>query len=330
MSMDILKRQIKDKKIDRLYLFFGEEEYLINYYIKEIQKIIVPSGTEDFNLAVVEGKDGIDGILPICESLPVFAERKLVIVKESGVFRKQGNSELEQFFQNVPDYICIVFCESEVDKRLKLYKLAEKAGTVVEFSYQEPKTLAKWIIKGFGLKGKNIDYDTAMLLVEYSEPGMTSIYNEIEKITVFLGDRNTVTPADIEAVCIKTLKSRIFDLTDAVAARDSRKALSLLNDMINLKEPVPRIMYMIVRQLRQIFETKYLLKNKATRDDIARVLGVSSFVAGKLEKQARYFSEEDIKKYVKICLETDENIKTWRINDRTAVELLLGDIISKK
>jgi len=87
---------------------------------------------------------------------------------------------------------------------------------------------------------------------------------------------------------------------------------------------------MIVRQLRQIFETKYLLKNKATRDDIARVLGVSSFVAGKLEKQARYFSEEDIKKYVKICLETDENIKTWRINDRTAVELLLGDIISKK
>jgi DNA polymerase-3 subunit delta len=128
---------------------------------------------------------------------------------------------------------------------------------------------------------------------------------------------------DIHKVCTKSIRSRIFDLTDAVAEKDRIKAFKILEDMVILKEPMPKILFMITRQLRHVLEMKLLLKEGLSLNDAASKLGVTPFIAGKISKQAREFELETLERSMEDSLELDLAVKTGKISDRLAVEMLI-------
>lgn len=336
MSLELLKDDIKNKKVRKLYLFFGPEEFLKKYYLDSLEKILLSDAYKSLNRVVLEGKQDIGKLTDYCETLPVFSERKLIIVRNSGLFKskkkdgeaKKGkpqsqNDELSILLQDLPDHVCLVFYEPEVDKRLKALEAVKKNGLVVEFEYQKPDELVRWVSRKFKSSGRDIHSDTAAKLVEYCEQGMTEILNEIEKLLAYTQGQKEITPEDIEKVCTKSIKSRIFDLTDAIAEKQSSKALGLLNDMILLKEPVPKILFMIARQFRQILQVRLLKDEGCGLSEIATRMGMPSFIAGKILKQASNFSPAKLKKAVETSLELDIAVKTGKLQDRTAVELLL-------
>ncbi len=343
MSLDLLKEDIKNKKIKSLYLFYGPEEFLKKYYTDAMQKILISEDLKTLNLIVMEGKVEEKDVIEACETMPVFSERKLVIVKNSNFFKtkkKQGvreddaeetgstQGELPAYLKNMPSHVCLVFYEQEVKKTLKLVNAINKNGLVVEFPAQKPAELVKWVIKGFKSYGKEIDNYTASKLVDTCEQAMNDILNEIEKLVLYVGERKAITEKDIDKICIKSVKSKIFDLTDAVAAKDTAKAFSLLDDMLVLKEPIPKIFFMIDRQLRQLLEVKLLQKEGHTSNEIASKMGMSPYIAGKLIKQASNFSVDKIKSIIKESLSLDVGIKTGQIGDRTALELIIARFVS--
>lgn len=336
MSLDILKDDIKNKKIRKLYLFFGPEEFLKKYYMESIEKLLLSNELKALNRIVLEGRQDAGKLTDYCETLPVFSDRKIVIVKNSGLFKskkKDGdekksrippqNDELATFLQDLPGYVCLIFYETDVDKRLKALDVVKKNGLVVEFGYQKPDELIRWVLRKFKASGREIDLNTAAKLVESCEQGMTEILNEIEKLLAYTNDRHDITSEDIEKVCTKSIKSRIFDLTDAIAEKKSSRALGLLNDMIILKEPVPKILFMIARQFRQILQVKLLHEEGCGLSEIATRMGISSYIAGKILKQASNFSQSKLKKAVETSLELDLAVKTGRLEDRSAAELLI-------
>jgi DNA polymerase-3 subunit delta len=338
MSIDILKKELKEKNIRNLYLFYGPEEYLKKYYMECIEKIVLTDGLKEMNRIVLEGKADFGRIKDNCETVPIFSERKIVIVKNSGLLKarkkNEGSSSKDKhssdgflsLLQNIPEYTCLVFYEEDVDKKLKTVEYIGKNGLVVEFSYQKTAELTRWVMKVFKSYKKEIDNTAAMYLVENSEQGMTEILNEINKVVAFLGDKNRVDIQDIESVCTKSLKGRIFDLTDAIAAREGLKALKLLDDMIVLKEPVQKIHFMIARQLRQIFQARLLLDKGMSTAEICTELGLSPYIANKILKQAKGFTGEQLKKALERSLELDVAVKTGRIDERMAVELVIVEL----
>lgn len=340
MSMDILKKDIKDNAVRKLYLFYGPEEYLKKYYLESVQKLIVDKGMEAVNKIVLEGKQDVAKMIDCCETMPVFSERKLVVIKNSGFFKskkdgepKKGKSrskgdELTAFLQEVPEHVCLIFYEPEADKRLKLVDIIRKHGLVVEFAIQKPAELVKWTVKVFKSYEKEIDTMTASRLVENCEQGMTEILNEITKVVLFSGDRKKISEKDIESVCIRSIKSRIFDLTDAIAEKNAALALKLLDDMISLKEPLQKILFMIARQFRHVMEMKLLRSKGMGVDEAAAKIGITAYAAGKALKQAGLFTTEQLKKSLEECLELDIAIKTGRIHDRIAAELLIAKFSS--
>lgn len=327
MSIELLKKDIKNKSIRTLYVFYGPEDFLLNYYIDSITELLIPKELLLLNMVVLEGKQSIDKIIDSCETMPALSERRIVVIKNSGLFKSQKkvkDDSIINYISNLPEHICLIFVENEVDRRLKLFTTIKKMGLAVEFAHQKPNALIKWVIRVLKASGKEIDDQTASVLINGLEPGMTDILNEANKLTSYLGDRKKVTMQDVEAVCTKSVKARIFDITDAVAEKDSTKAMKLLNDLLMLKEPVQKIYFLITRQLRQVLQVKLLREEGYTPKEIASQLSLHPFVVSKLTKQASGFKKEKLLELMSTALEMDVAVKTGKLGDhRVATEILI-------
>lgn len=334
MSVDVLKKDIKSKELKNLYLFYGQEEFLKKYYLESIEKAIVENDLSSMNKLVLEGKFEMSKIEEACETMPVFSEKKLVIVKNSGLFKSAKDGSKQQsardsiinYLKNLPSYTVLVFYEEEIDKRFKTVDVVKKNGLVVEFPFQKPAELVKWAIKAINTHKKEISFADASYLIELCEQGMTEILNEVNKLVMFVGERTKITVQDIEKVCTKSVKSRIFDLTDAVAEKNLDKALKLLNDMIILREPLPKILFMLTRQLRHVLEMKLLTLEGMSVKEACTKIGITPYAGGKVSSQAKSFSTDQLKEGIKEAFELDLAIKTGRINDRVAAELLINKL----
>lgn len=335
MSIEVLKDDIKNKSIKKVYAFYGPEEYLKKYYLSSMENLLLTEELKALNKTVVEGKADVRKIIDVCETMPVFSDKKLVLIKNSGLMKsgkkynegggkeKDDVDKLAAYIPNMPDYTCLVFYEEEIDKKVKIANAVKKHGLIVEFPLQKPTELAKWVMKVFKSYKKDIDLITASQLVDNSEMTMTEILNEINKIVLYIGDRQKVISKDIDDVCSKSVKGRIFDLTDAIAEKNSVRALKLLNDMLILKEPLPKILFMITRQFRHILEMKLLIESGLSMNQAASKIGITPYAAGKALKQANSFTADRLKEAVNDSLELDIAIKTGKLNERIAVELFI-------
>lgn len=331
MGIKILKEEIENNDLKSLYVFYGEEEYLKKFYIDEIEETILKGEFINLNKIVLDGKVEDDKIIEACETMPFFSERKLVVVKNSGKFNKKSDAkskkgesdQFSKYLENIPPYTCLIFYEEVIDRRLKLVGTVKKNGLLVEFPYSKQQDLAKWVIKVFKSYKKTIDINTASYLVSISEPGMIEILNEIKKLVSFLGEKENVEIDEIDKVCTKSIKSKIFDLVDAIAEKRVNVALKLLNDMIMLKEPLPKILFMIARQLRLILQMKVLCDEGLDKRAASSRMKITPYIGNKIFDQARNFSTEKIKDGIKETMQLDLAIKTGKINDRIAAEILI-------
>ncbi|PYG87416.1 DNA polymerase III delta subunit [Ruminiclostridium sufflavum DSM 19573] len=339
MSIDILKKQIKENKLQNIYLFHGAEEYLIKYYINAVQSLIVSEENSELNYIFFDGKTEEAAIIANCETMPIFSDKKLVVIKNSGLFKarkgdndggssgkKAAKDTFSAYLENMPPYTCLIMVETAIDKRLKLVGTIKKYGLIVEFDFQKPADLVKWVTKVFGSYKKSIDRMAASYLVENSDYSMTELLNEIEKVVNFVGQRSEIVIKDIEEVCSKSIKSRIFDLTDAISEGNISKALNFLNDMAALKEPMQKVLFMIIRQIRMLYRIK-LMRQKGMREDlVSKQLGLTPYVASKVMNISKSLDISVLEGAMYYSLELDEAIKTGRISDRVAIELLIASM----
>lgn len=216
-----------------------------------------------------------------------------------------------------------VFTESEVDKRSKLFKAVQNNGCVVEFGVQDENTLKRWIAGIVGRDNKKIAERTVTLFLTKTGTDMENIQMELEKLLCYCMDRDVITDEDVEAVCVNRISNHIFDMVNAIASGNTKEALSLYYDLLALKEPAMRILFLIARQYNLLLQTKELKQKGFSDKDIASKIGVPPFVAGKYVAQASRFKTSDLKAFVKRCVETEEAVKTGHMNDVISVELLI-------
>ncbi len=340
-TLKILKEDIKTKNIRKLYLFYGPEEYLKKYYMGAIESAIIKEELKSLNRILIEGKADLGKVIDNCETLPVFSDRKLVIVKNSGLFKagskkdssggkekeskKRGkNDEFLDYLQSIPASTCLLFYEEAADKNLKIFKEIKKQGLTVEFPYQGTQELIRWINNVLKSRGKTIDPQGAAMLAENCDQGMDGLMNEIEKLVQYAGSNSNISLGDTEKLSVKSIKGRIFDLTDAITEKNTKKALMLLEDMIILKEPVAKILFMIIKHFRQMLEMKLYSIEGFGAGEISSKMGLHPYVAGKMGKHAAAFTAEELKQALNDCLRYDVDIKTGRINDRVAVEMFIA------
>ena len=321
--MKNLVQDLKNQNFRHIYLFTGEEVYLRNQYKKKLQEALIPP-EDTVNINFYQGK-GIDlkELIAQAETMPFFSERRLLVVEDSGFF-KTATPELAEYLEQIPDTTYFLFVETDVDKRGKLYKTVKKQGSVVEFAKQTEDTLMRWILGILKKEQKNITRSTMELFLEKTGTDMNQISMELEKLLSYTMGKEIITAEDVQEICTSQTVNQIFEMISAMAEKNQKKALDLYYDLLALKEPPMRILYLIARQFNQLLLVRELQASGADRGTIASKLKVPPFVAGKLSSQAAVFTKEQLISYVQTCVDAEEAVKTGRMGDRLAVELLIS------
>ncbi|MCD8398366.1 MAG: DNA polymerase III subunit delta [Lachnospiraceae bacterium] len=320
--MKTINEDIKSGQFRPAYLLYGEEAYLKVQYKNKLLAAILPED-DTMNLSVYTGK-GIDvkQVIDQAETMPFFADHRLILIEDSGFF-KNATPELAEYLPQMPQETILIFVESEVDKRGKLYKKVKDCGRVVEMKRQDERTLTAWVLGMVKRDGKRITQDAMSLFLQKTGDDMENIAHELEKLLSYTLDADAITPADVEAVCTETTENQIFEMIRAVAEKQQRQALDLYYDLLSLKEPPMRILFLIARQFNQMLQLKDLREQGMDNNTVASKAGLAPFIAKKTLSQAAHFSKEALRQAVEDCVEAEEAVKTGRLNDRLAVELLI-------
>ena len=326
--MKSLNEDLKTKEFKSVYLLYGEEAYLKKQYKDKLRNALI-SPDDTMNYAYYEGKGvNVKEVIDLAETLPFFAERRLIIMEDTGFF-KNAAPELADYVKDMPDTTAMVFVESEVDKRGKLYKAVQSKGRAVELGCQDESTLLRWIAGSVKREGKQISEATIRHFLSKVGIDMENIQKELEKLFCYTLEKNAITIEDVEAICTQQISNQIFDMVNAVADKKQRKALDYYYDLLALKEPPMRILFLLARQFKLLLEVKVLDKHGYARKEIASKTGLHPFVVGKYQEQARVFSEKELRMIMEESVDIEESVKTGRLSDSLGVELFIMKYSSK-
>lgn len=320
--MKSLNEDLKTGQFNKVYLLYGEEAYLKKQYKDKLRNAMV-SPDDNMNYAYYEGKGiNVNEVIDLAETLPFFAERRLIIMEDTGLF-KSASPELADYIKEMPDTTSLIFIETEVDKRGKLYKAVQSKGRVVELGRQDENTLLRWVVGNVKQEQKMISESTVRFFLAKVGTDMENIQKELEKLFCFCMNKESITADDVEAICTTQITNQIFDMVNAVADKKQRKALEYYYDLLALKEPAMRILFLLTRQFKLLLEVKTMDKQGCGRKEIAEKTGINPFVVGKYQTQAKAFSSKALRQIMEDSIDTEEAIKTGRLNDTLGVELFI-------
>lgn len=327
--MQRINEDIRTGQLKQVYLLYGEEAYLRRQYRDRLTAALTEDG-DTMNTHRFEGKNlRIGEIVDLAETLPFLAQRRTILIENSGLF-KTGGEELAQYLAQPAETAYFVFAEEEVDRRSKLFKAVQAAGRAVEFGQQDENTLKRWIAGMLRRENKQITENTAAYLLDKTGTDMENIRREVEKLICYCLDRDVVTEADVDAVTTVQMSNRIFDMISAIGDKRQQDALALYYDLLALREPPLKILALISRQCGMLLQVKELKKKGFDNKAVGSKVGLPPFVAGKYARQAAAFSTAQLKASVEKCVDAEEAVKTGRMNDVMSVEILILTVLQEK
>ena len=340
MTINELEKAIKENNLSSIYLLHGKETYLLENNVKKIKKSFGEL-KEGLNCIKIDDATA-DRIIVELQTPPFGFEKKLIIVRESELLKKQGKKKnqnitndieklvnfLEDEFDNVKDQNIIIFINEEADKNT-LYKEIDKIGVVCSFEPEKPQDIAKrmkFICNSYNV---NIDGPTLAYFIESCGTDLQDLINEVRKLIEYAGKDGTVTKEDIDALCIKKFDSVIFDLTDSLGQKNVKLALEVLKNLIYAKEPIQKILITLYNHFKKLYIVKLCEKYK---EDVLSNLNLKpnqTFLVSKYKRQAGYFSEEDLRNILKELIDLDESYKIGNSDLNIGLETILCRYCSK-
>ena len=317
-----IDEDIANGQFKNLYLIYGEEDYLKLQYKNKLIAALVNDG-DNMNFSKYED-NGINTaqIIDQAETMPFFAEHRVILIENSG-FGKKMPEDLGNYLSTIPEFTVFIFVEPTADKRGKLYKAAKAAGRDIEINMPNEAVLAKWVGAQLNAAGKQMKKDAWSQFLNMTHESMDNMSRELEKLITYVGDRNQITIDDVNAICIAKVETKIFDMLNAISAKDMVKTMDLYQDMLSAKEPPMRILTMIVRQFRQMKVVKELSGFGNNASTIAGKVGMPDFAVRRTMQLAGNFSDKEITNLLNDAADFEEKFKTGRLDEKLAVELII-------
>ncbi len=331
-----LKSQIKAKNLGNLYFFYGEETFLLNYYLEKIRSIVLDSLTESFNYHRMNSESfNLQGFSDAVDNLPMMAPGSLVQIDDVDIFKlnESDRDRITEILADIPDYCTVVFTFLTVswkpDKRYKkLWDVVSSKGLPVEFAKQNQKDLTAWIGRHFASQGKRISSDLCTYLIDLTGGTMTALNGEIEKLCAYSG-ADEIVRADIDAVVEPVLDAVVFQMTDLLGEGSYGKALLKLRQLMQMQQEPLAILGAVGGQLRRLGIARTLLDCGKNSIDLQKMCGLPDYPARKTMESARRLSLPFCRKAVSLAMETDYKMKTSYDDQERLMELLLMQLASE-
>ena len=324
-----LKMDIREKTPGRLYVFYGEEPFLMNHYLGQLRKLLVDKLTESFNYHKLSGEHfDVQSFTDSVENLPMMAEHTMVWVDEVDIFKlpEADRERLMQALSDIPDYCTIVFTYETVewkpDKRSKLWDVISKQALIVEFAKQDQRDLVAWISRHFAAAGKRIPQELCVYLIDITDGTMTALNGEISKICAYSG-ADVICRADVDAVVEPVLDAVVFQMTDCLSQGNYGQALVKLRQLIKMQEQPLMILGAVGGHFRRLSAARILLDGGKNAQDLMLLTGMKDYPARKTVAAAGRFPAPFYARAAEVIMETDRSIKTSQDDPERLLELMI-------
>lgn len=233
------RRHIKEGCLARAYVVCGKEEYLKQYYAAQLAAAAVEEAWRDFNFHRFEGKDvTLDTISQAVEAMPLGGGRSCVLLRDFPLESMNGDKDFLAFLTQLPEHVVLVLWMDTAEFHPKKYKVLSEAvaqvGHIAELNAPDSSQTLRLVAAGAKKRGCSIDHPTAQYLVESVGGDLNLLQNELDKLCAFAGG-GAISRSQIDAVCVKSVDAKSFDMVKAVAAGDGAGALRLLDELFRQK-----------------------------------------------------------------------------------------------
>lgn len=334
-KIEELEKDLNNGILENIYFLYGEEQYLLDTIANKIKKLFGEC-IKGINYILIDDTN-INNIISDIETPAFGYEKKLIIVKNSGILKKEGkrkNAELAKIKEKLNTYlkenieiikqsVIIVFIEEETDTKQELYKTIEKLGIICKFDFQNLLQLQKRLKVICNSYGVKISNNNLKYFIECAGTNMQNLINEIRKLIEYKGKGEEILKEDIDKLTIKQLESVIFDLTDNLGKKETTKALEVLKNLINQKEPLQKILITLYNHFKKIYITKLSEKYGKQITLSLQLKPNQVFLVNKYKMQSKYFKEQDLKGILQDLRDLDYNYKNGLIDLQIGLESIL-------
>ena len=320
---EALRAAIKAGVPANLYIFYGEERYLLQTMAQQLKELLIPGGFEEFNYHRLTGKGlTVQELAETAEAMPMMAEHTLITVTDMDIFKldESQRTALIDLLGDFPPYCTLVFLYEQVPykrdgKMKKLCAALNEYVQEVEFVQQERSDLLKWLKRRFAATGHDIDQTAADHLLFTCGSLMRGLIPEVEKIAAY-ARHERITVEDIDAVAEPVLDARIFDMTNAVTARNYDRAAAILADLLRMQTEPIAILAALGKELRRLYTARLALDGGKDRVWLKELWSMSSDYPAKLLLQAAKNVDHDwCRQAVKRSQTLDRRMKSERNMD---------------
>ena len=347
MDAFTLMSEAKAGRLQPVYLIYGKETFLRDRAFQAIRRQAVPGELDDLNVTIADGQaEPLEKSLEMAQTMPFLAPHRVVAVKDSPLFAaRRGKSEAEEgeaeshvpesgseaallrYLEHPsPDGVLVFLCGEGVDRRRKAYKALAGRYPAVECQPLREQEMLMWLRDRSEEMGKRLELRAAQELAQRIPADMALADSELAKLAAHAGEAAAITVEDVARVVSGVSESNIFELMGYISSKKRTRALALLERILREGEPVPRLLFMIARQVRLLLTAKVMAEQGHGPKSIEQRLRLFPSAVRSLLEASRGFSREELVAALGKVLKADIAVKTSQGEPRLVLELLLVDL----
>ncbi|OLY92447.1 DNA polymerase III, delta subunit [Cnuella takakiae] len=322
MTAEKIIGDLKKKAFKPVYWLEGEEDFFIDQVVKYAEQEILPESEAGFNLTVLYGKDtDWTQVINTCRRYPMFAEHQVVILKEAQEMRQIEKLEAYVDKPLTSTILVVAYKGKKVDGRTKLAKLLKEKGGMLTTKKLYDNELPDWTQNMVRSKGFTINNKALVLLIDHIGNDLSRLSNEIDKLAINLGERRNITEDDIEQYIGVSKEFNVFELQQAIAARDMYKAIRIINYFEANPKAAP--IQLILPSIYNFFSKVLMVFAAPSKDEntIATTLGVNRFFVRDYLATAQRYSQQAVERIILLC--HHYNLRSIGINDAGTEDMQL-------
>ncbi len=329
MSAEKILSDWKKKLFKPVYWLEGEEDYYIDKVVNYAEHSILSESEASFNLSVFYGKDASwSDVVNACMRYPMFAEKQVVLLKEAQ--QMKDIDKLENYIEHplTSTIFVVSYKEKTLDKRTKLYKTIKKDGEVFTSEKIKEYKLVDWVTDYVQSQDFSMSQKGVLLLVDHLGNDLNRIVHELEKITVNLGQRKTITEDDIEKYVGVSKEYNAFELQAAMSKKDLAKAIKIIQYFEGNPKAAP--IQLVLPALYGFFSKLYIIFGMADKSEAAvkPFFYNNPYAAKEALATAKMYGYEGVERA--LLLLHEYNLKSVGVNDSgTSDGSLLKEMVVK-
>lgn len=323
--MEQLNKDLSSGTFKQIYLLYGEEAYLKKRFRDSLASAILPSD-DGMNMTRFSEKiHDVTLLIQACDTLPFFADRRLVVVENSGLFQNAGGAgeKFLGYLKELPSTTYLIFVEENVKKTVKLYKEISGRGYCAELSVPNERTLCTWLRREAGAAGVSIGADEALYMIRQVGTDMTRLQTELEKAACYCMEQKKITVEDIDAVCTIHISNHIFDMMEDMAYGRTTAALERYDELVRLRESPIYILSVLISQFRAFRQVYTGLREGGSSSSMARIMKMNEYRVKKLIGWTKIYGRRETMAVLERLALAEQQIKRGLIKDSLAVELFI-------